>query len=291
MIAVFFAFLTFFGWAVGDLFIALSGRRIGALRTYFWGNVISLVLTSLYIPLAGGISSWPMFLIAFLLGIMLSVGTFSYIHALAVGNASLAGAIGGAFPIITVFLSLIFFGEKLTFIQTVGIIFTIVGVVLTSLDFQKLHKERRSKIFSDRAVPLTLFSVILWGFYYAFIRIPVEKIGWFWACYPINFVFIFLLFFEKKKRDLFRVFKDNKAIIFLVFYTVFITVAQFSYNLGISSGFTSIVAPVAGAYPVLFVVLTRLVFKEKLTKQQSLGIIAALLGIILISLSHLKFVN
>lgn len=284
--ALFFALLTFFGWAVGDLFIALSGRRIGALRTYFWGNVISLVLTSFYIPLAGAMSDWPMFFLAFLLGLMLAVGTFSYFHALTIGNASLAGAIGGAFPIITVVLSVVFFAEKLTILQTVGIIFTVIGVILASLNFQKLLKERISKIFSDRAVPLTLFAIVLWGFYYAFVRIPVERIGWFWACYPISFVCFPLLFLEKKKKDLFLVFKDQKALVFVVIYSLFITAAQFAYNLGISSGYTSIVAPVAGAYPVLFVVLTRLIFKEKLTKQQSLGIVAALLGIILISLSR-----
>ena len=65
---------------------------------------------------------------------------------------------------------------------------------------------------------------------------------------------------------------------------VLITAADFSYNLGILAGYTSIVAPIAGSYPIVFVALSRLVFKEKLTLIQKSGIVFTLIGIVTIGI-------
>jgi len=45
----------------------------------------------------------------------------------------------------------------------------------------------------------------------------------------------------------------------------------------------SVVAPIAGANPTLFVLLAFFVFKDRLTKQQILGIVLTLLGIVWLS--------
>lgn len=87
------------------------------------------------------------------------------------------------------------------------------------------------------------------------------------------------------KKDYFEVIRRGRIFLTILAFCIFVTAGMFAYNLGILSGHTSIVAPIAGSYPVLFVLLTRLVFKEKLTKQQTVGIISSLLGIIMISLS------
>ena len=63
------------------------------------------------------------------------------------------------------------------------------------------------------------------------------------------------------------------------------SMANFAFNLGITYGFTAIVAPVAGSAPVLFVIISRFVFKEALTGQQRLGILFSLAGIVLIGIS------
>ena len=75
----------------------------------------------------------------------------------------------------------------------------------------------------------------------------------------------------------------NSALVPLVVSTLMVRTAEFSFSLGISRGFTSLVAPIAGASPVLFVVLAFLVFKDPITKQQILGIITALIGVVLLS--------
>lgn len=61
-------------------------------------------------------------------------------------------------------------------------------------------------------------------------------------------------------------------------------VSEMTFNVGISKGYTSIVAPIAGANPVLFVILATFVFKDPITKQQAAGVILTLLGVILLSI-------
>jgi uncharacterized membrane protein len=283
--AIFFALLTLIGWGVGDVFVTIASRRIGNRIAYFWGMVFSIILSSIYIPLAGPINDIPLFLLAALLGFVLAFGTMFYLQALEVGNASIAGAIGGSFAVLTVILSMIFFGEKISLLQGIGILLTAAGIILASLQFSELKEKRLNNVLSDKSIPYVLIAVIISGFYYCFIRIPVEKIGWFWGFYPTNYFFLFFLLSAKIRKGIFQIFKDKKTLIFVILFMTLILIAQFSYNLGILSGYTSIVAPIAGSYPVLFVLLTRLVFKEKLTKQQTVGIISSLLGIIMISLS------
>lgn len=283
--ALLFALLTLIGWGVGDIFITIASRRSGYVQVTFWGQVFSVLITSLYIPVVGIPDDTPMLFLALILGLLLAGGTMIYFKALQVGNASLAGAIGGSFAVPVVILSMLFFGERLSFVQLVGIFLTIIGVILSSLKLQDLKSNNLRDLFSDVSVKYVLIAVLFWTVFYTFIRIPVERIGWFWSFYPANYFFLILLILGKIKKDSLMIFQDKRTMVNIILAMILILIAQFSYNIGITRGFTSIVAPVAGAYPMLFVLLARVVFKEKLTNQQKLGIISSLAGIVLISIS------
>jgi uncharacterized membrane protein len=66
--------------------------------------------------------------------------------------------------------------------------------------------------------------------------------------------------------------------------SLFIGGATFALNYALSIGNTAIVAPIAGAYPTLFAVLSYLVFKEPINKQQWFGIVLTLIGIVTLSI-------
>jgi len=69
----------------------------------------------------------------------------------------------------------------------------------------------------------------------------------------------------------------------VVLSIVFVRIAEFSYNLGLSKGNASIVAPIAGANPILFVLFAYFIFKEPLKKHQIIGITLILTGIVMLS--------
>lgn len=284
--AVFFALLTLVGWGVGDVFATIAARKIGNRNLFFISQIFSTILLALYIPFVGFPSDGVMFVFAILLGLLVARGTLFYFEALEVGNAALAGTIAGSFIVPIVIFSVILFAERLSSVQIAGIALVAVGTVLSSFEFKLLKKMKADQIFSDRSVPLSLIAMLTWGIFYTLIRIPSERIGWFWSGYPAFFFWAIMPFFGMvEKKKIFQVLVNKKILLTIVMFTVFITIAQFAYNLGILNGYTSIVAPIAGSYPVLFVILSRFVFREKLNLQQKVGIISSLAGIVLISFS------
>lgn len=281
--AIIFALVALVGWGVGDIFGTKVARRIGNVYGFFWLHIFGLIFSSLYIPWAGVIESLSYFLLAYLLSLLVSFDSLLYFRGLEVGNASLVGTIAGSFSIITIALSMIFFGEKVTLVQMAGIILVILGIILSSIKIEDSKRKTYQSLSSNPGIIYALIAMVGWGIYFAFIRIPAEKIGWFWSYYPANFNAFLLIPFGLIKSNAFDIFKKPKIFIHAVLFMILVTAAMFAYNLGILSGFTSIVAPIAGSYPVLFVILTRIVFKDRLSGQQKLGVISALAGILVIS--------
>lgn len=281
--AIVFALIALVGWGVGDVFGTKVARKIGNVYGFFWLHIFALLFSSLYIPWAGRIESLTYLLLAFALGLIVSFSSLLYFRGLEVGNASLVGTIAGSFSIITIALSMIFFGEKVTLVQLMGIILVILGVILSSFKIEDSKRKTWQSFLSNPGIIYALIAMMGWGIYFAFIRIPAEKIGWFWSYYPANFNALLLIPFGLIKSNAFDIFKKPQTFTHAVLFMILVTVAMFAYNLGILHGYTSIVAPIAGSYPVLFVILARIVFRETLNNRQRLGIFAALIGIVLVS--------
>jgi drug/metabolite transporter (DMT)-like permease len=179
-----------------------------------------------------------------------------------------------------VLLSVIFFGERLDWLQTLTIGVIVVGLVITSLDFGTV----RQGVIMQPGVVLALLAMLFWGIYFAFIRMPVEEIGWFLPAYIGFFFAPVVLVMMRVQRVTLQSPLSKGALGAFVAMVVLGTAANFGYNLGISSGYTSIVAPIAGSYPILFVCLSAWVFKERLQRQQFWGIAISLAGIVTLSL-------
>jgi len=176
---------------------------------------------------------------------------------------------------------LLFFSERLNAPQVFAIIIIVVGLVITSLDFESL---RQGHTILDRSVALALSAMLIWGVYYAFIRIPVEEIGWFLPYY-IGYLFSpFVLVMMRFQGVILESPLSKNALIPFICMLILSTAANLGYNLGISSGYTSIVAPIAASYPVLFVILSSWYFREPLHARQMIGIMISLVGIVALTL-------
>lgn len=283
MEAILFALVAHVGWGTGDIFGAMASRKMGGYSITFWAYIIRVPLLALYIPFdmenVRAITPGN-FLLSGLLAIIMLIGGALFFEAFQGTNVSLVGTIGSSFIVPTVILSVIFFQESLNFYQVLAIIVIVVGIVVTSLDFASLRQQGR---VMDRGVVLALISALCMGLYFAFIRVPIEEIGWFLPTY-ISFLFApCLLLVMKFQRITLRSPMTGGALLPFLGMVLLVTAANFGYNLGISSGYTSIVAPIAGAYPVLFVTLSALVFKESLKRQQLWGIVLSLVGIVSLS--------
>lgn len=270
---------------IGDLFVTIAARKLNAYTATFWSLPITIVLLSIFAPfMLNDLKhlSLNIFLLNFFLGLILLIGIITFREALIKGSSPVVMIIATSYSALTTILSIIFFQEKLNFYQDLSILVVFLGLLLVLFDLKQLIK---GKIHLDKAAILALISALTWGIYFTFIILPVKEIGWFWPNY-FSFIFFLplLLFFIKLRKIKLYKPTHNGGFSSLVLGTILARGAEISFNLGISKGYTSIVAPIAGANPILFVILAAIFLKDKMTKQQITGVIATLVGIILLSI-------
>lgn len=279
---IIFALASYIGWAVGDIFGVVAARKLGGFSASLWSYILRVIIFSFYIPFVLKYLAKltpDLLLINVVLGLVLLTGFISFNQALKIGNPALVGAIAASFSALVVILSLIFLGERITSRQMLAILVIFLGVFLATFDLRTFLKTR----IIPKGVILALVAMVAWGIYFTFIKIPVREIGWFWPNYISFTLFPVVFLFMKLKKIRIYPINFKGAIIPLVLAAILTGVAEFSFNYAISRGLTAIVAPVAGSYPTLYVLLAFLVFKEPLAKQQIVGIITTLIGIVLLS--------
>lgn len=281
---IIFALISYFTWGSGIFVEAIVARRLRWYSLTFWAYLFSILLLSLYAPFVikdlAGLTFNILVLILILAFIGIFLGTIFYYEALRIGNRVLVGTIASSFPAVTVIISLIFLGDRVVLEQGVAIIIIFIGLFLAMFDLRTLS----IRSLMSKGSLLASVTMISWGIYFAFIKIPVEKIGWFWPNYITFLIFPLILLYMRFKKVAFEMPTKNNALILIIVSTILVRVAELSYNLGISKGLVTVVAPIAGANPTLFVILAFLFFKDPITKQQILGIITTLVGIVLLAI-------
>ena len=284
MPAIFFALISFLGWGIGDIFGTIATRKIGAFSTTLYSYILRVAIFALYIPFALAELSHltkDIFLINIILGVLLLIGFLAFNEALRTASAPLVGTIAASFVVVVVILSIIFLKESITARQLIAILIIFAGLVLSTLDLRKL---KAGKFLASRGIFLAVVAMMTWGIYFTFIKIPVREIGWFWPNYISFTLFPLVLVFTHVRKIKLNAPNYKGAFIPLCGTVLLTGIAEFSFNSAISRGLTAIVAPIAGSYPTLFAVLAFLVFRDPITRQQIIGIIVTLIGIVFLSI-------
>ncbi|MDP2671275.1 MAG: DMT family transporter [bacterium] len=282
--AILFAFLAFFGWGVGDIFGAVATRKIGPYSTTIWFIVFQFLLFIVFAPFfLSDLKNltFALLLLNLALGLVAAAASTTFYEAMKEGSASLAGTLVGSFAALTVILSLIFLGEKINQPQSLSIIIIFAGIVISSLDFQDLKAQ---KLLSSRSVLFALVSMVCWGVYWAFLKIPVQELGWYWPIVLSQLMYVFVYFFMRVRRIKLVKPTFQGILPVLILNSLILGIGSFSYNLGIERGLVAVVAPIAGAYSALFAVLAYFVFRDPLRKKEIFGIVITLFGIVLLSI-------
>lgn len=283
MIGVIFALISYVGWAVGDVLGTFAVRKLGTLSSAFWITFFGLIL---FLPLAlGNLASLSgyspsLVFLNILLGFVFIFAYILFVEGFRIGNPALVGTVGASFPMFTLLTSVLFLHESITPLQIVLSLIIFTGIILSTLDLRALVRGRK---IVDQGALFCLIGAMLFGAYYGFSKQLVNQVGWFWPYYfSLAFSPLILLVAKiKRKRVLWPT--AHGALAPLIFGCLVLRVADVSFNYGLSQGFTSVVAPIAGSYPTLFVILAFLIFKDPIRKQQILGIIVTLVGVVLLA--------
>lgn len=284
MQAIIFALISYFTWGIGAFVEAMVARKLNSYSLIFWGFILSALTLSFYAFFQTTFLNFltpDILTLNIILGAVLIAGSIIYFEAYKITNRAIVGTIAQSFPAVTVILSLIFLNEKVSIYQTIAIITIFAGMFLSVFD---INEFRRNTFSINKGFLFAIIAMVCWGAYFAFIKIPINKLGWFWPNYFSFLLFPLIFIYMRIKGIRLEKPTKNKALFLIIISTVLVRVAEFSYNFAISKGLVAIVAPIAGANLTLFAVLAFLIFKDPIKKQQIFGIITTLTGIVLLSI-------
>lgn len=113
-------------------------EKIGWLPTSLYvklGAIISLLIFSFFAKKKLKIkkASKKILIVVVLVGILEAAAVVSVNYGLEFGDLVLVSPIASALSVVTILMAVVFLKEKITKIQTLGIIITIIGIILTSL--------------------------------------------------------------------------------------------------------------------------------------------------------------
>jgi len=139
-IAIILAFGAMLGWGVGDFLIQRSVQRLGNTETLFLINLCSSIILFPFIYKSlFSLSLWEIIMLI-ILGVVGFFGVSIHFRALNKGKLSVVETIFSLELPLTIILGVSFLKEKLSPALIILMILLLIGIILLSIDFQKISK-------------------------------------------------------------------------------------------------------------------------------------------------------
>lgn len=268
-----------FSIGLADLLAAVISRRIGVYRVLLATHVVSVLLSTIYLPFAFDFDdvSPGDWLDLFLLSILIIVTLAALYKALQIGPVAVVSPIV-ATPLVAILLAVLVGGERLATGQVIGIAITATGVALTSVDSRELYSGRR---LIGTGVLLALAAMLGAGIWVYRIGSLSQKLGWFLPVY-LNRVITLAILAPIQIRGRMWMWQGLTVGLGLsvVLLGVLETAALFAFARGAEIGAISIVAATFSIYPLVPIAGGLLIFKERLARNQIVGLAIVLPGLI-----------
>jgi drug/metabolite transporter (DMT)-like permease len=279
VVAVLLALGAGVAWGVSDFLGGVTSRRLALVTVMLVSQAVGFLLV-LPLALASGppaLDTWSAF--AAMAGSLAGlVGIAALYRGMAVGTVSIVAPIsatGAAIPIALGFVR----GERATVLQSVGIVLALIGIVLAART-----PPSPSATSSPRASGIGYALVAALGFGAFFALLHEASISdLFWASAVQRGTGVVTLSVAA------LLVRPNLTIGWprlprLVLIGVLDTSANVLYAGASTRGMVSIAAVLASLFPVVTVLLARVVLHERIGLGQSIGVLCALGGVALIAL-------
>jgi drug/metabolite transporter (DMT)-like permease len=260
-------------WGVSDFFGPLKGRTLGVLRVLVYVQLGGLAAIALIVAIRGKGPADPAVLFAVPAAISGTLGFYAYYRGMAVGAMSIVAPIAGISAAIPVVVGIIS-GDRPSLWQWFGIAAALGGVFLASRE-----PGRGGRVAAG--VGLALLAAIGFGGYFP----PMHAAGnadlwWASLIFRMTSTSVILAAVAIRRPSL-AVAPIQVPLIALI--GVGDMLGNFLFAAASTSGLVSITSVLASLYPIVTVLLARLVLKERVARSQEAGIALTLAGVALIS--------
>jgi drug/metabolite transporter (DMT)-like permease len=284
---------TALSWGSADLLARFATRSIGTFRTMLYMQLTGFLLLTAAMHWLGGWghlgdgSGWQVWAWGIGAGALNTWGTLALYRSFEVGKMSVVAPISAGYPALTMILSALT-GERLTVTRFAGVALIILGVVVVAHgeaipgDANPLENIRPAKKYLG--VGWALLSAMSFGvmFWLLGIRV-VPMMGAAPSVWLIRLTSVvataFIMLMAKQPMEL-PALGVNRWILGIGLLD---TSAYVFNNYGMLHEQISVVSVLASLYGAVTVALAAVILKEKIARQQWLGIAAIFAGIVLIS--------
>ncbi|MBK8418435.1 DMT family transporter [Candidatus Villigracilis saccharophilus] len=269
------------GWGIYDFLGGVFAKQIGSFKSLFWSQLAGLIsIFLLAILFKPGINIPVLVIIlSFIAAILYSAGYLFFFKGFEKGNVSIIAATMNLWAVFTMLFAFIFMGQRLSALQTLGVLMIILGATLASLNWSEIRNQRFQL---SAGVKEAVFGAFFFGIFWNVSEIISEEIGWLLTTLFIKFgIILFLLVFSlpaKQRIGLTKVSAKTKTIILLM--GVIETGAVALVNFGLTIGDAILITPIASALSIVTIALAVVFLKDKISKPQGFGIVMAVAGII-----------
>jgi drug/metabolite transporter (DMT)-like permease len=262
-------------WGVGDFLGGLKARVLPTLTVLAASQPFGLAALGIAVAVRGtgvpdGAVAWSA-----LSAVFGTVGLFAFYRGMAAGAISVVAPIAAVAVAVPVIWGVAVSGDRISGLQAIGFVAAVGGSVAASLE---LRRERRQLA---AGVGWAALAMLAFGAYY----VPMHAASahdWLWPaflfrCTSVTLVWAVVLVRRAWPSGLRPHWAGLVAIGFLD------TGGNALFAAASSHGLLSVVSVLASLYPVVTVVLARLVLGERVQRTQDAGVIVALAGVVLIT--------
>jgi drug/metabolite transporter (DMT)-like permease len=278
MLAIVLALASSAGWGTGDFLGGLSAKRLPILVVAAVSQAVGLAFTLLVV--AGvwrGPADPAVLWIGALGGLAGAAGLTALYRGLAIGRMGVVAPIAAMSGLVPIVVGLAVQGDRPAPVQVVGMGVAIAGVLLAA---RSADTDRTSRIATG--VGLALAAAALLGLMVVALdaggdRDPV------WTIFMVRVSSVSVLWAVVAARRP-SLAMERTQLLTVAAAGLLDNVANLLFVLASARGLLSLVAVLGSLYPVVTVLLARVVLHERLARWQLVGVAAALTGVALISL-------
>ena len=266
-------------WGVADFLGGIQSRRMPVVAVVLGSQLAGLALVAVIVAIRGTAppSGGDFFFYAAASSVAGIAGLTAFYKALSIGAMGVVAPLSSTAAVIPLVVGLAG-GDSLNAPQASGIALAIAGVVLAS---REASDEAKASTAVARGAGFALISALGFGFFFVAIA-KASDADVMWAVCVNRTVSALLLtaaLLVTRPRIGLRA-RDMRV---LALVGVLDTGANGLFALASTKGLVSVVSVLASLYPIVTVVLARVVLKERLHAVQRIGAAAALAGVALIS--------
>jgi bacterial/archaeal transporter family protein len=270
-----------FGWGIYDFLGGVYTKQIGPFKSFFWSQLAGLVSVFVLLfvfTISLNIPIWVIVLLP-VAAILYSAGYLFFFKGFEIGNVSIVAATMNLWAVFTMLFAFLFMGQRLSTIQTLGVVMIISGVTLASINWSDIRKQRFQL---SSGVKEAVLGAFFFGIFWNISELITEEIGWLFTTLFVKLgIVLFLLLFSlfiKRELDLSKASTKTKYMVAIMGVVEAGAVAIVNY--GLSIGDAILITPIASALSIVTIALAIIFLKDTVTKLQGFGILTAIAGIV-----------